>query len=180
MSYVFQGCFLLLFGRLADLYGRKKVFIMGSLFLTVFSLGLGFSNGITFALVIYRYKMSNINVTDEVTIDILRGFQGIGTAATIPSAVRPFPCDMMYRYLLDRVTQIGILAHAFPPSNMRSIAFSTFSAGAPTGAALGLILGGVLTQESKCVDFAQFHNMLFNLTDTTGRLGALPFICRLV
>jgi MFS family permease len=91
MSCGFQGCFLLLFGRLADLYGRKKVFIMGSLFLTVFSLGLGFSNGITFAFVEYCHKKSNINLTDEVTIDILRGFQGIGTAATIPSAVRSFP-----------------------------------------------------------------------------------------
>lgn len=106
-----SGCFLLLFGRLADLHGRKKVFIMGSLCLTVFSLGLGFSK-------------------NEITIDILRGFQGIGAAATIPSA-------------------IGILAHSFPPSRMRSIAFATFSAGAPTGGAVGLILGGVLTQDSK-------------------------------
>ena len=45
---IFQGCFLLLFGRIADLYGRKKVFTMGSLGLTVFSLGLGFANGIAF------------------------------------------------------------------------------------------------------------------------------------
>jgi hypothetical protein len=27
-------------------------------------------------------------MADEITIDVLRGFQGIGTAATIPSAVR--------------------------------------------------------------------------------------------
>lgn len=40
-----QGCFLLLFGRLADLHGRKKVFTIGSLSLTMFSLGLGFANG---------------------------------------------------------------------------------------------------------------------------------------
>jgi hypothetical protein len=45
---------------------------------------------------------------------------------------------------------------------MRSIAFSTFSAGAPTGAALGLVLGGILTQESKFVDFVQYRSMLFN------------------
>jgi MFS family permease len=43
-----QGCFLLLFGRLADLHGRKKVFTIGSLCLTVFSLSLGFANGTTF------------------------------------------------------------------------------------------------------------------------------------
>ncbi|KAG6901627.1 hypothetical protein C0995_009795 [Termitomyces sp. Mi166 len=42
--------------------------------------------------------------------------------------------------------QLGILAHAFPPSRARSIAFSTFAAGSPVGAALGMALGGVLTQ----------------------------------
>ncbi|KAF7987040.1 hypothetical protein HWV62_163 [Athelia sp. TMB] len=103
-----SGCFLVFFGRLADLYGRKRVFVAGSLWLAVFSLGLGFAN-------------------DEITLDILRGFQGIGAAATIPSSV-------------------GIIAGAFPPSRMRSFALATFSAGAPMGAAIGMILGGVLTQ----------------------------------
>ena len=51
-NLIFQGCFLLLFGQVADLYGRKKVFIMGSLCLAVFSLGLGFANGIIFVSVI--------------------------------------------------------------------------------------------------------------------------------
>lgn len=48
--------------------------------------------------------------------------------------------------------QIGILAHAFPPSRMRSIAFSIFTAGAPIGAGLGVVLGSILTQESKLVE----------------------------
>ncbi|KZP15059.1 efflux transporter [Athelia psychrophila] len=103
-----SGCFLVFFGRLADLHGRKRVFIAGSAWLMAFSLGLGFVN-------------------DEITLDILRGFQGIGAAATIPSSV-------------------GILAAAFPPSRLRSFAFATFSAGAPVGAAVGMTLGGVLTQ----------------------------------
>jgi len=64
---------------------------------------------------------------DEITIDILRGFQGLGSAACIPAA-------------------LGILAHAFPPSRARSIAFATFAAGAPVGAALGVTVGGALTQ----------------------------------
>ncbi|KAG5636878.1 hypothetical protein H0H81_006540 [Sphagnurus paluster] len=64
-----------------------------------------------------------------MTLDILRGFQGIGAAATIPAS-------------------LGILAHAFPPSRTRNVAFSTFAAGAPLGAALGMALGGVLTQET--------------------------------
>ncbi|KAF7976799.1 hypothetical protein HWV62_5654 [Athelia sp. TMB] len=111
-----SGCFLVFFGRIADLYGRKRVFIAGSLVLAAFSLGLGFSNGTPPSFYL-----------NEITLDVLRGFQGIGAAATIPSSV-------------------GILAHAFPPSRIRSFAFATFSAGAPVGAAIGMTLGGVLTQ----------------------------------
>lgn len=47
------------------------------------------------------------------------------------------------------------MAHAFPPSRIRSVAFATFSAGAPVGAAVGMALGGILTQLSKCaIQFA--------------------------
>jgi MFS family permease len=49
--------------------------------------------------------------------------------------------------------QLGILAHAFPPSKMRTIAFATFAAGAPLGAAVGNTLGAVLTQLSESVAF---------------------------
>lgn len=41
---------------------------------------------------------------------------------------------------------LGILAHAFPPSMARSLAFATFAAGAPMGGAVGTAIGGVLTQ----------------------------------
>ncbi|KAG7444587.1 putative efflux transporter [Guyanagaster necrorhizus] len=106
-----SGCLLVLFGRIADLYGRKRMFCVGSLWLAAFSLGCSFSK-------------------DAITLDILRAFQGIGAAATIPAS-------------------IGILAHAFPPSRARSIAFATFAAGAPLGGAFGLAIGGVLTQLTK-------------------------------
>ncbi|KAG2354796.1 major facilitator superfamily domain-containing protein [Suillus spraguei] len=103
-----SGCLLLFFGRLADLYGRKKMFMIGTLCQVAFSLGCGFAQ-------------------DGLTLAVLRGFQGIGGAATIPSA-------------------LGILANAFPPSRARSTAFATFAAGAPVGGAFGMIIGGVLTQ----------------------------------
>ncbi|KAI5117894.1 hypothetical protein M0805_001551 [Coniferiporia weirii] len=103
-----SGCFFIFFGRLADLYGRKKAFILGSLWLGIFSLGCGFAN-------------------DIITLDILRAFQGLGPAAMVPAS-------------------LGILAHAFPPSRARSVAFATFSAGAPVGGAVGLQIGGILTQ----------------------------------
>ncbi|KIJ62934.1 hypothetical protein HYDPIDRAFT_73435, partial [Hydnomerulius pinastri MD-312] len=103
-----SGCLLLFFGRLADLYGRKNAFMLGMLCQMVFALGCGFAN-------------------NGITLDILRGFQGMGAAAAIPSA-------------------LGILAHSFPPSRARSTAFATFAAGAPVGGAFGTIIGGVLTQ----------------------------------
>ncbi|KAF8836185.1 efflux transporter, partial [Paxillus ammoniavirescens] len=103
-----SGCLLLFFGRLADLYGRKKAFMIGMLWQMVFAIGCGFS-------------------ADGFTLDILRAFQGMGAAAAIPSA-------------------LGILAHSFPPSRARSLAFATFAAGAPVGGAFGTIIGGVLTQ----------------------------------
>ncbi|OBZ72345.1 hypothetical protein A0H81_07346 [Grifola frondosa] len=103
-----SGCLLLVCGRLADLYGRKRTFLLGTICMAIFGLGCGFAQ-------------------DEITIDVLRGFQGIGAAAFIPAA-------------------LGILAHTFPPSRIRSIAFATFAAGAPVGAAIGSAIGGVLDQ----------------------------------
>ena len=52
--------------------------------------------------------------------------------------------------------QLGILAKAFPPGPSRSIAFATFSAGAPIGAIFSTVLGGVLTQVTKCVTICLF------------------------
>ncbi|EJU05737.1 hypothetical protein DACRYDRAFT_20129 [Dacryopinax primogenitus] len=102
------GCFLLLFGRLADIFGRKHVFLLGDIWLIAFTIACGFAQ-------------------QGVTIILMRAFAGMGIAATIPAC-------------------LGILARTFPPSRARSIAFATFSAGAPVGAAFGLVLGGILTQ----------------------------------
>lgn len=49
-----------------------------------------------------------------------------------------------------------MLAQSFPPSPMRGIAFSTFSAGAPIGAALGMTVGGALTEKTGYV-YGFFH-----------------------
>ncbi|KAJ7704979.1 major facilitator superfamily domain-containing protein [Mycena rosella] len=63
-----SGCFLLLLGRLADLYGRKRFYIGGTLFLGALSLGSGFAQ-------------------NAITLYILRGFQGLGPAAFIPACL---------------------------------------------------------------------------------------------
>ncbi|KAL7279527.1 hypothetical protein ACG7TL_007373 [Trametes sanguinea] len=106
-----SGCLLLPLGRIADLYSRKWAFTLGCAFMGIFSLGCGFAQ-------------------DEITLNVLRGIQGIGAAASIPAA-------------------LGILAKNFPPSPLRSVAFATFAAGAPVGAAIGSAIGGVLTQLTK-------------------------------
>ncbi|KAJ7673587.1 major facilitator superfamily domain-containing protein [Mycena rosella] len=115
-----SGCLLLFCGHLADVHGRKRVFLAGSALLAAFTLGCGFAK-------------------DEVTLAVLRGFQGVGGAATIPAA-------------------LGILAHEFPPTAPRSrnAAFASFAAGGPVGAAIGMILGGLVTQLSPITWRAQF------------------------
>ncbi|KAG8732051.1 hypothetical protein FRC11_000928 [Ceratobasidium sp. 423] len=103
-----SGCFLLLFGRLADLFGRKRVFLIGNFWFLAWAIGCGFA-------------------PNAISLDVMRALQGMGAAAAVPSAV-------------------GILAHEFPPSVARSVAFATFSAGAPLGGAIGFVSGGLMTQ----------------------------------
>ncbi|KAG8949635.1 hypothetical protein FRC04_008381 [Tulasnella sp. 424] len=62
------GCMLLLCGRLADIYGRRKVFLLGAAWYIIWSLASGFAQ-------------------NEIQLAIFRAFQGIGGAAIIPSAV---------------------------------------------------------------------------------------------
>ncbi|KAG8753279.1 hypothetical protein FRC12_011601 [Ceratobasidium sp. 428] len=103
-----SGCFLLLFGRLADLYGRKKIFMLGSFWMLAWAIGCGFA-------------------PNSIALNVMRALHGIGAAAAVPAA-------------------IGILANTFPPSKARSIAFATFSAGAPMGGAIGFVIGGIMTE----------------------------------
>ena len=63
-----QGCSLIFFGRLADLYGQKKVFLAGTTWLCIFALACSF-------------------VKDVITLNVLRALQGFGPAAYIPASV---------------------------------------------------------------------------------------------
>lgn len=137
-----QGCLLIFFGRLADLHGRKKAFLVGVAWLGVFSVGCGFAR-------------------DAITLDVLRGIQGLGPAATIPASVSPPPSTPVCA--LTRA-QLGILAHAFPPSRARSLAFATFSAGAPIGGAVGTQIGGILTQFAPCAAFSPPHALAADMS----------------
>ncbi|KAK7677746.1 hypothetical protein QCA50_019298 [Cerrena zonata] len=131
-----SGCLLIPFGRVADLYGRRNVFLVGCVLQGVFALGCGFAN-------------------DLVTLGVLRGFQGLGAAATIPAS-------------------LGILAHTFPPGHARSLAFATFSAGQPLGGGVGFAIGGLLTQLS-APTWRSVYFLVSGLT-VLCMIGALLFI----
>ena len=77
-------------GRIADLYGRKRIFLIGTVILGAFGLACGFAQS---SSTLYDCPHSiddflSIPLTDEFTLFILRGLQGIGGAAVIPASVR--------------------------------------------------------------------------------------------
>lgn len=66
--YITYGCFLLLWGRLADLYGRRAVFLIGSVLVTAATLAVPFANS-------------------EIPFLVLRGIQGLGGAANVSAGL---------------------------------------------------------------------------------------------
>ncbi|KAK4126631.1 MFS general substrate transporter [Parathielavia appendiculata] len=102
------GCFLLFWGRVADIYGKRKIFIWGSAWFAVTTL-------------------VNPFIPNEIAFDLFRALQGLGAAANVPTA-------------------IGILGTTFPPSKAKNYAFSCYAAGAPLGAVIGNLVGGIVAQ----------------------------------
>jgi EmrB/QacA subfamily drug resistance transporter len=102
------GGFLLLGGRLADLFGRRRLFFIGVSLFTVASLidGLASSSGMLIAA---------------------RALQGIGAALVSPAT-------------------LAIVNTTFPDGDDQRKALSLWAALSAGGAAVGLLLGGVLTQ----------------------------------
>ncbi|KAK8076157.1 MFS general substrate transporter [Apiospora phragmitis] len=68
MYSISSGCILLLCGRLADVHGRKRVFLIGAACFTASSIAIPFS-------------------PNEVCFYALRALQGFSNAATVPSAL---------------------------------------------------------------------------------------------
>ncbi|KAF3012663.1 hypothetical protein E8E14_011278 [Neopestalotiopsis sp. 37M] len=62
------GCFLLLWGRIADIYGKRLIFILGSAFAAA-------------TLIVNPF------LRNEIAFDLFRGLQGIGGAANVPTAI---------------------------------------------------------------------------------------------
>jgi len=102
------GGFLLLGGRLADLFGRRRVFMAGVGFFALASLAAGFSQ-------------------NPGTLIVLRALQGLGGALLAPSA-------------------LSLVLTIFAEGPARNRALGIWSMIAGGGGAVGLLLGGVLTQ----------------------------------
>src|SRR3954468_10627997 len=102
------GGFLLLGGRMADLLGRRRLFMIGLAVFTVASLACGFAN------------------TNNLLI-AARAVQGLGGAMIAPAA-------------------LSILSTTFAEGFRRNKALAVWGAVSGAGGAVGVLLGGVLTE----------------------------------
>jgi EmrB/QacA subfamily drug resistance transporter len=101
------GGFLLLGGRMADLLGRRLIFMVGLVILAGASLFAGFA-------------------PSEVALDAARAAQGLGAAIIAPAA-------------------LSIVTTIFHDGSERNKALGAWGAVAGSGAAAGVLLGGVIT-----------------------------------
>ena len=101
------GGFLLLGGRMADLLGRRRLFVAGVALFTVSSLLAGFA-------------------WSEASLIAFRATQGLGGALLAPAA-------------------LSILTTTFAEGRERNIALGAWGAVSGSGAAAGVLLGGLLT-----------------------------------
>lgn len=101
------GGLLLLGGRLADLVGRRRIFIAGLSLFGIASLLAGFAS-------------------TELQLIFLRGAQGLGAALVSPAA-------------------LSMISVIFKEGKERNKAFGIWGAMAGSGAAVGVLLGGILT-----------------------------------
>ncbi len=102
------GALLLLGGRIADYWGRKRTFLVGMVGFGAASLLAGFAR-------------------DGAELVAARGVQGAFAALLAPAA-------------------LALLTVSFPRGKERNTAFAVFGSIAGIGAAVGLVLGGLLTQ----------------------------------
>jgi EmrB/QacA subfamily drug resistance transporter len=106
-TLVFGGL-LLLGGRAGDLFGRRRMFIVGVLVFALASLAGGFA-------------------WNEGWLLAMRALQGVGGAIASPTA-------------------LALITTTFPEGPARNKAFGVYAAVSGAGAAIGLIMGGVLVQ----------------------------------
>ncbi|HVI36264.1 MAG TPA: MFS transporter, partial [Gaiellales bacterium] len=103
------GGFLMLGSRIADLLGRKRMFISGLVLFSAASLACGLSQS-------------------DTQLIVFRAIQGLGAAVISPAA-------------------LAILTTTFSEGEERNKALAIWGAIAGTGGAVGVLLGGILTDQ---------------------------------
>lgn len=146
LAYRSQACFLLLCGRLADLYGRKFVWLIGYLITGIFCLSASFARCMSDSTLHYFLPSSNLATPSWDNT----GYHARDTrdrrCCHDPGLCRSPLGDRSASSERTITRQLGILSRAFPLGPSRSIAFATFSAGAPIGSAFSTVLSSILTQ----------------------------------
>ena len=129
------GGFLLLGGRAADLFGRRKILLLGIIGFTITSFLIGIANS-------------------PVEIIAFRALQGLTAALMSPSA-------------------LSIVLTTFQEGKARNRAFGIWATVASGGAAVGLLLGGVLTEYLNW-RWNFFINIPIGILATVGILKFVP------
>lgn len=93
---------------MADVYGKRLIFLVGSVWFTIITIAVPFA-------------------PNEVSFDLLRGLQGLGAAANVPTA-------------------LGIIGQTIPPGKDKNFAFACYGAGAPLGSVFGNLLSGLVAE----------------------------------
>ena len=128
------GALLLLGGRIADFWGRRRSYMVGMLGFGLASAWGGLAHS-------------------GLELIIARGLQGAFAALLAPAA-------------------LALLTVTFPSGRERGTAFAVFGTVAGTGAAVGLLLGGVLTEFGDW-RWCLLVNIVFAVV---GLVGALLFV----
>lgn len=102
------GGFLLLGGRTADLFGKRKTFLLGVAAFTLASFGTGMAQNSSMLI-------------------LFRAIQGLAGAFMSPAA-------------------LSIILITYKEGHERNVALSVWGAVAASGAAVGVLLGGIITQ----------------------------------
>ncbi|KAK2627507.1 hypothetical protein QTJ16_003473 [Diplocarpon rosae] len=110
------GTFILIAGRLGDLYGHKRLFTAGFVWFGVWSLLCGFA--------VYIPRSAHRSL---IFFDICRAMQGIGPAFLLPNAM-------------------AILGRTYPPGRRKEMVFSIFGATAPSGFVVGAAFSSLFAQ----------------------------------
>jgi MFS family permease len=110
------GTFILIAGRLGDLYGHKRFFMAGFLWFGFWSLMAGFS--------VYVQRGGG---KGAIFFDICRAMQGIGPAFLLPNA-------------------IAILGRTYEPGRRKEMVFSLFGATAPSGFMVGALFSSLFAE----------------------------------